>query len=921
MLLKVLTLRNYRKYRDVCIEFPDGVIGIIGLNGVGKTTLVEAIGWALFGHHAARTTKELIKREGASPHEPCQVGLEFELEGDNYRVVREMSGKNLMPKARLVINGRLITSNAEEVTRVLEERLGMDYQSFFTSIFARQKELNALSSMKAAERKKLMLRMLGIERIERSIQAIREDKRGKEKKIEGIKTAIFDKDGRKKIEVFRTKLKELDKAKEALLPLIAGIEADTERKKRVVLATKRQLELETGKYERYVELSNTLGGRRSDLENTRKRRDEREKELAALIDKKKRLEAIEPEERRYFELKTRKEELERLKELNQRRMELNKRKEKTLREITHRTGVIRNLRQGLTEYKDVEEELETHMRLRTELERLKELNQRKDELLKRKERAMQEVKSRESEIVQRKAERRLFEADEARLETVKNEIEVLRHDKESLHSAIGAYKAEIQQIKRDMKANRDKLAKIEALGPEGECPMCERQLGTHYDVLIEKLKDELRSSEEKLYTAFNEYKNKKQELVAKDNAERRLAERLKELEKRVNRKRELDTEIEQGVRELNVWRAELKEVLMDLKPLEEVEFDNNQYKAVVERISELEKRVRAKNELEVKISHEERELARWQEELEHIMSDLKPVADVVFDVKDYNTVVRDLEAVERVYHEIISLRAEIKRTDMVKADIQKLRDEERRIVAEIAELRKQVEALAFDKMAYVELKSRYERESEELNELKLELVGKRNELDSLDREKERVKADIEEQKRLMEEKEREEEDIMYLNLLEKIMSDFKVYMVGMIRPMLSDYASEMLRRLTDGKYSKLELDEDYNIYIYEDGTAYELNRFSGGEEDLANLCLRLAISAVVAERSAIQTHFIILDEIFGSQDMLRKRNIITALSELSKKFRQIFLITHIEDIKDYMEYVLRVSEDEEGVSWVSMERG
>jgi len=53
--------------------------------------------------------------------------------------------------------------------------------------------------------------------------------------------------------------------------------------------------------------------------------------------------------------------------------------------------------------------------------------------------------------------------------------------------------------------------------------------------------------------------------------------------------------------------------------------------------------------------------------------------------------------------------------------------------------------------------------------------------------------------------------------------------------------------------------------------------------------------------------------------MLRKRNIITALSELSKKFRQILLITHIEDVKDYMEYVLRVSEDTDGVSWVRLE--
>ena len=283
MLLKTLTLRNYRKYKDASVEFPDGVIGIIGLNGVGKTTLIEAIGWALFGHHAARTTKELIKRDGASQHEPCSAALEFELEGDGYCVVREMVGKNLVPKASLKINGKLITNNSDEVTAVITDKIGMDYLSFFTSVFARQKELNALSIMKAAERKKLVLRMLGIERIEKSIQAIREDKRGKEKRIEGIKTATVDKEGRKKIDVLSSKQKELKKAQEELLPVIKEIEAATKQKEKEVGDAKEALAIATRNYESYVALNTKLSERRSDAENARKRREEKEKELADLL--------------------------------------------------------------------------------------------------------------------------------------------------------------------------------------------------------------------------------------------------------------------------------------------------------------------------------------------------------------------------------------------------------------------------------------------------------------------------------------------------------------------------------------------------------------------------------------------------------------------------------------------------------------
>jgi len=919
MLLKTLTLRNYRKYKNACIEFPDGVIGIIGLNGVGKTTLVEAIGWAIFGHYAARTTKELIKRRGASPHEPCQVELEFELGGDHYKVMREMAGKNLAPKAKLVINGEVITSNAEEVTAVLERKMGMDYQSFFTSVFARQKELNALSAMKAAERKKLMLRMLGIERIENSIQALREDRRGKEKKIEGIKAAIVDKEGRKKIDLLRAKMAELDRDKESLIQLIKEIELEKEEKERAVMATKRELELATGKYERYVELTNMLGERRSYLEDVRRSREASEKELAELITKQKRLQAIQAEENRYFEYKARKNELELLRSRYQQKIELTRRQEKTVQEINQRAALIKELEAKIAEFRGVEDLFDARMRLKDEMEQLRDRYRQKEELMRRKERAMREIKGREAKIGRLKDDRRVFEDADAQLEAVKGKIEELRRDKERLHSEIGGYKTRTIQIKRDIKASREKIEQIKRLGPGGECPLCERQLGTHYEFLIKKLDEELRAREEELSTAFKDYKKKKQELDSKGELEESLTKQLQGLEKRVNKRRELDTKIEQENRELDSWREELDAISAALKPLEGVEFDDSRYKAVIAEINELEKRVRAKRELEVRMAHEGRELRRWREELEHIRSDLESVADVVFNENEYNSVTSELKELERVYHEIIGLRAEIKRMGAVKTGIQELRDEERKIVGEIAALQKQVEELAFDKMAYVELKARYERESEGLSEVKLKLMGKKHEFESVCREIERVRADIEEQERLIRDKEREEEDIMYLNLLEKIMNDFKLYMVGMIRPLLADYASDMLRRLTDGKYSRLELDENYDVFIYEDGTAYELNRFSGGEEDLANLCLRLAISAVVAERSAIQTNFIILDEIFGSQDVLRKRNIVTALRELSRKFRQILLITHIEDVKDYMEYVLKVSEDVDGVSMVRLE--
>jgi exonuclease SbcC len=152
------------------------------------------------------------------------------------------------------------------------------------------------------------------------------------------------------------------------------------------------------------------------------------------------------------------------------------------------------------------------------------------------------------------------------------------------------------------------------------------------------------------------------------------------------------------------------------------------------------------------------------------------------------------------------------------------------------------------------------------------------------------------------------------------MKDFKENVISRVVPSLSATASDLLSQLTDGKYGGMRLDEEYEMFLYDQGEEHPLERFSGGESDLANLCLRLAISRMIMERSGSQMNFLVLDEIFGSQDQARKRNILETLGQLQKQFRQILLITHIEDVKDSVSAVLKVTENEDGSSAVALER-
>ena len=232
MILKSLRLKNFRKFKDSYIEFPDGVTGIVGLNGAGKSTIFEAVAWTLYGPVAARTSADQIKREGAEHSDPCRIELEFIFGDDSYRIVREMTGKNLTASASATVNGALAANGAEVVSRFIQKKLGMDFKSFYTSIFAKQKELNALSSMNPSERRPLILRMLGINALDEIISDIHSDTKNKKKLVEKFELDLIDETGKNKIVKFEEKIKTLKGKKEEIADSI------NENKKNILLIKK-----------------------------------------------------------------------------------------------------------------------------------------------------------------------------------------------------------------------------------------------------------------------------------------------------------------------------------------------------------------------------------------------------------------------------------------------------------------------------------------------------------------------------------------------------------------------------------------------------------------------------------------------------------------------------------------------------------
>lgn len=172
MLIKRIYLRNYRVFEEeLDLDLPAGLVGVYGPNGAGKSTLLESVLWALWGK--ARTIKEEIPTAGSRGESVAEVT--FEHEGHLYLVRRRISGAAATVQAQANCDNLVVAEGARDTARYMHSVLGMDDAAFRASVFAEQKQLAAFSNQGPAERRKLVLSLLGVTPLDGARDRARQD--------------------------------------------------------------------------------------------------------------------------------------------------------------------------------------------------------------------------------------------------------------------------------------------------------------------------------------------------------------------------------------------------------------------------------------------------------------------------------------------------------------------------------------------------------------------------------------------------------------------------------------------------------------------------------------------------------------------------------------------------------------------------
>jgi len=789
MVIKNLKLKNYRRFRHLELEFPENIIGILGGNGSGKTTIVESIGWCLYGNRIRRTDKQDIRSQFCDFSDECAVELIFMLSGNEYRIVRRLKGKSASVEAAIYLAGGTEPEAVQErgVNEYIEKLLNLDYRSFFISVFARQKELAALSTFQPEERRKSIARLINIEAIDRARIAVRSDRKSKEDTSNGMQTSLKDEE--------QLKIQQKEKTAE----LVRLRQTQTE--------LQQQFDNAKSRFDQFKE----------EFEKLTKKRDAHHRIVAQIEKWDSMLKQNQLREKSHIE---------------------------KIKAIERAKQEFERLKPKLDEYKVVQREKEKLDKASSRYYQLQALTQEKQRILHQ----ITREKFRVTKLIE---ELKAYENTDQILADLEKSIKELEKQLEFLRQELSKNQGLVANITAKGKDIRQKKEKIKQLGPESPCPVCTRPLKEHYEPVLSKFDKELaelRQQYVQLGGVEKELKEKIENIELQIKQGRPQRDALLQMQEQFKEREEQLIQYKQSFEDLN---QNLKEVEKTIAEIGKIEYDEKTHKSLQKKYKELtEQRDQLlKHEENVKrLDQEKEELDQIREQIENLKENINQETDALkalnYDENNYLTVRKKVEEAQQ-------------RIDSIKEEIHQV---DQKIIASQKDIEKITDELAVNKKL-----------KQEINKLKKEIV--------------------------------------YLDSLDYHFGIFRQELAGRIRPLIAGRAAELLHLTTQGRYSIMELDEDYNIYVYDQTMRFPLARFSGGEQDLVNLCLRVAISQVVAERSGkSQINFIVLDEIFGSQDEQRKNLVLAALQQLSSQFRQIFIITHVEGIKDALPVIVSVKE-------------
>jgi len=305
-----IELVDFLSHSDTKLKFEEGVTIFVGDNGAGKSSIIDAITFSLFGQHTRKSNKGLIRRGTNQGY----AKIEFSIKDKQYETVRKIDSKGGLSAIfsettnndRVEIAAGERKQFGESMTEQVEKTIGMDFEKLKIASIVQQGELNAIINAKPKEFKELLNAIIGIDKLDIASESMKKVTKEFREKIrtelgyDDTHIEILTKD----FEKYQCEIKETEPEKNQLE--LQKKEIDKElvelQEKEEIETPKRdkinQLELQKKELVRYVK--ETIEGIQQEIkENERKIHDCKNcfEELKLKTDFERKLEKVEEEDK------------------------------------------------------------------------------------------------------------------------------------------------------------------------------------------------------------------------------------------------------------------------------------------------------------------------------------------------------------------------------------------------------------------------------------------------------------------------------------------------------------------------------------------------------------------------------------------------------------------------------------------------
>ena len=861
MIPQRLSVRNFLCYREnvPTLDFQGiHVACLCGQNGHGKSALLDAVTWCLWGEARGKTQDDLISY-GA---DECRVELEFLSRDTSYRVIRSRSragGRRrqgvsdlqfqvLGSDAAIAITG----DHIRETQAKIEQTIGMDYDAFINSAFLLQGRADEFTNKTPADRKAVLSKILGLEAYDRIQERARQrldEGKSSSSEIEGslgrmrsdlenigdpaielaeVKMRLDDvnrqtEESRGRVEGLRAQVGELDSLRESLTELgvnITGIRSDIEQLESALSASQRRLR-------GYLDLIQEADPIRQGSER--------------LILARNRLETLEEARGRYDQLGESKNQLQRSIDTSRTLLEAK------IAQLVRRVHVELGPKAGA--------ETELAGQLAQVQQRLNGLDQEKVQ------------------------------------------VAGLRDRLTKTSTAIGEAQGTAE---RYLVEGKELAAKLEFLeksgGGEAVCPLCQTSLGhdgctalSHtYTTDIQAKRNLYRQNQQRLKQLETEKTDMELEWGQRDQALttslREGQSKLQELESRIQESREAQKTLDEERKQVqaaqsslasgdfaSAEQSELKAIEDQIQSLGYDDEARQQSYAETRELAHFEERQGQLTQAEASLPAEQESLARTQDILNRRRIDLEQAQERRTtgeqSISELPQLQTGLKAAESGLAELESTRqTTTARLGYLDGEVRRLQSLRREVSRDSARLT----ALKEDEGIYQELVTAFGRQG--IQAMLIETVVPRLEEEA--------------------------------NLLLGRMTDNRMQV-----------KLETQRERRSGRGDPIETLE-INVSDELGPRSYEM--YSGGEAFRVNLSLRIALSKVLAQRMGAPLPTLFIDEGFGSQDAAGRERILDVISAIENDFDKIIVVTHLDDMKDVFPVRIEVQKGDDGSTfWIS----